>query len=167
MTTKSISILSEKSTMPLVIAAIAMGLLTIGMETVLSVPMRLPGHRAFVGALALLVCAQAFAPLVLVGFAAAVSSFLVLAGNANPLSIVVWVVAALVIWKMTTTKLNRSIALFLLCGLLFGMLRYLAMFKGFHHTPELVRLGGHLGFGGAGGLLSYGITRAFSFKIKS
>jgi hypothetical protein len=162
MTTKSIAVWTEKTTVPLVLTAVSLGLLTIGLETVLHIPMKLPGHRAFVGALALLVCAEAFAPLILVAFAGAVSTFLVVAGGAPPISIAVWMAAALVIWKLGGTRLQNSVAIFLLGGLVFGFFRYLALMKGFHHTPELIRLGGHLGFGGAGGLISFGIARTFS-----
>ncbi len=164
MTTKSIPLFRESSTMPLVVAAVALGLLAIAMETVLHVPMKLPGHRALPGALALLIFAQAFAPLMLLALAGAVSSILVLMGHGDPISIAVWMVAALAIWRLSGTKLERSVTLFLIGGLLFGLLRYLSMMKGFHHTPELIRLGGHLGFGGIGGLLSYGITQVFGGK---
>jgi hypothetical protein len=164
MTTKSIPLFRDTSTMPLVVAALSLGLLTIAMETVMHVPMKIPGHRALPGALALLVFAQAFTPLILLAFAGAVSSMLVLTGHADPISIGVWMVAALAIWRMSGTKLERSVALFLLGGLLFGLLRYLSLMKGFHHTPEIIRLGGHLGFGGVGGLLSYGITQVFGGK---
>jgi hypothetical protein len=164
MTTKSIPLFRETSTMPLVAMAVSLGLLTIAMETVLHVPMKLPGHRALPGALALLVFAQAFAPLIMLALAAAVSSTLVLMGHGDPISIAVWMVAAVAIWRMSGTKLERSVVFFLLGGLLFGLLRYLSMMKGFHHTPDMIRLGGHLGFGAAGGLVSYGITRVFGGK---
>ena len=164
MTTKSVPLFRDTSTMPLVVAAVSLGLLTIAMETVLHVPMKMPGHRALPGALALLVFAQAFAPFMMIALAGAVSSILVLLGHGDPISIGVWMVAAVVIWRMSGTKLERSVIYFLLGGLLFGLLRYLSTVKGFHHTPEIIRLGGHLGFGTAGGLVSYGITQVFGGK---
>jgi hypothetical protein len=158
------AILKNDSTASLVILAIVFGLFAIGMETVFNMPVKFPGHRAFPGALALLVFAEAFAPLALLLFAGVISAFLVAAGGAPMVIVAVWLVAAFLIYAISNTRLAKTIFFFVIGGLIFGGLRYLAFFKGFHHTPELIRLAGHLSFGGLAGLISFGACRGFSSR---
>ncbi len=172
MQTLTRAITTERSTVSLMTLAIIFGLFTLAMESAFHIPVKLPGHRAFVGALALLTFAEAFAPVMLIGFAGMISAILVLGMNAHPLTAVVWVSAAIVIWLLGKTRRTRvrshayTAAYFLLCGLLFGLFRYLAMMKGFHHTPEVIRMAGHLGFGSFAGLISFGATRLTSAKTR-
>ena len=71
----------------------------------------------------------------------------------------VYVLPALALGWWYRKPLMQSILGFALVGLAFGALRYLSVSFGFHHTSELVRIGGHLGFGLAGALVSYGAVR--------
>ena len=153
------AVLRETSNLRIVALALFFGLFAIAAETVLDVPMRLPGHRAFPGALALLMFTEAFTPLMLLGLAALVSSFLVMAGGADPLTVVLWVSAVVAILGLYRTRLAKTVFFFAIGGLVYGGLRYLILSHGFHHTPELVRLSGHLGFGALAGLISYGTCR--------
>lgn len=158
MHTKNSMVLGERSTTSLVVLAIVFGLLTTGLETVFHISVKLPGHRAFPGALALLIFAEAFAPLMLIGFAGLVSAILVTTGHADTLAIGVWVVTAVTIYGVSRTRLAHSLFYFVLCGLVFGLLRYLSNSWGFHHTPDAVRIGGHMGFGAIGGFMAYGVA---------
>ena len=164
MSTKTRVLLGEQSTLTLATIAILFGIFTIALETAFHLPVRLPGHRAFPGALALVMFAQVFAPLVLIGFATSVSAISVLGGHSPWLAMGVWILTALGLWGLKNTKIGNSIAFFLVGGLLFGLLRYLSVSKGFHHTPELMRIAGHLGFGLLGGLTSFGVSKAAGLK---
>ena len=155
-------VFNETRSTRLVVAAILIALTVLAMETVLAVPLKLPGHRALPGAIALLVFAEAFAPLLVLGLAATISAVLVLGQAASPLIFAVWVVAALVVVALQRTRLAHTVFFFLAGGLVFGLLRYLAMAKGLHHTPDLIRLAGHLAFGGLGGAVSFGLVRGLA-----
>ena len=157
--TRNSIVLGERSTTSLVVLAILFGVFTIGLETVFHVSVKLPGHRAFPGALAMLVFAEAFAPLMLIAFAGLVSTILVASGHAQLLAIGVWMITALAIFGVNRTKLAHSLFYFVLCGTVFGLLRYLSSSWGFHHTPEMIRVGGHMGFGALGGFLAFGVAR--------
>ena len=159
-------LLREDSTFTLAIIAILFGIFTLALETAFHLPVRLPGHRAFPGALALLMFASAFAPLVLIGFAAAVSAVLVIGGHATGLAIGVWVLTGFGLWALQNTRLGKTVAFFILGGLLFGFLRYASVSQGFHHTPEALRIFGHLGFGLLGGVTSLGVTRIFGTRMQ-
>jgi hypothetical protein len=150
----------------LVIVALLIGALALALETVLNVPLKLPGHRALPGALALLLFAQAFAPLVLLGLAALVSTVLVVAGGQPVLVLAVWGLSAAGIAILGRTPIAQKAVYFLVGGLLFGLLRYWLLSSGMHHTPELIRLAGQLGFGGLGGAISLGLSRGLSLPPK-
>jgi hypothetical protein len=149
----------------LIIVAMLIGLLTLALETVLSVPLKAPGHRALPGALALLLFAEAFAPVVLLGFAAAISTILIFAGGQPPLVLAVWGLSALGIAALGRSPIAHKVVYFLLGGLVFGLLRYLLLSSGMHHTPELIRVVGHLGFGALGGALALGLVRGLSHPL--
>ena len=166
MIAKARALLAEESTVTLAIIAILFGIFTLALETAFHLPVRLPGHRAFPGALALLMFAQAFAPAVLLGFAAIVSSILVIGGHATWLALGVWVLTGLGLWALKNTKIGRTFVFFIVGGLLFGLLRYLSVSQGFHHTPEIIRISGHLGFGLLGGMTSLGVSRLFGTKFQ-
>jgi len=159
---KTAAFVNPRSSASLAATAIVLALLAIAMETVLDVPLKLPGHRALPGAMALLVFAEAFAPILLIAFAGVVSAALVLQGTASAPLVAVWIAAALGIAAMGRTRLAHGAAYFLLGGLLFGLLRCLSASFGWHHTPDLVRYGGHAAFGALGGLAAYGLSRVLS-----
>ena len=166
MIVKARALLTGESTATLAIIAILFGIFTLALETAFHLPVRLPGHRAFPGALALLMFAQAFAPAVLIGFATIVSAILVLGGHATWLAIGVWVLTALGLWALRNTRIGQTFAFFIFGGLLFGLLRYLSVSHGFHHTPDIIRISGHLGFGLLGGMVSLGVSRIFGTKLQ-
>jgi len=156
---RTTAVVHEKSNASLIIAAILFGVFVIAMETVFKDAVRLPGHRAFPGALGLLIFAQAFAPMMLVIFAGSVSTFLVMAGYLNPWFIGVWMITAAVIWVASRTRLADTLGYFLLCGLIFGLMSFLVKMSGFHHTPQTFRAAGYIAFGALGGLTSFGVIR--------
>lgn len=143
----------------LIVAALVLGLFVILFEGAIHLPIRLPGHRAFPGALALLVAAEAFAPLLLAVFASVIPAYLVISGQYGPWTLLVWATTALLAWRLGKTAIAQKFVYFLLCGLAFGLFSYLSKFAGFHKTPELLRVGGHLAFGALGGIASFGISR--------
>ncbi len=163
---KSIAVFNERAGIAKIALAVGFAIFTIALEDAFHLPVRAPGHRAFSGALALLVFAEAFTPVILIGFATVVSSILVIRGDAAPAHIIVWTATAVGIWLLDKSKTQRRILVFVAGGLLFGLLRYLSNSWGFHHTPEIIRLAGHLGFGCAGGLLSFGIASLVPSKSK-
>lgn len=158
------SIIRDESTLSMVLLAILCGLFALALETVFHVSLKMPGHRALPGAMALLVMAETFTPLVLFGLAVAIPAILVGFGSAGPEMLLVWIAAAAFYAAVKRTKLNRKTAYFLLGGGLFGLFRFLSLSVGFHHTPSAVRLFGHLGFGILGGLIAFGAVRGVSRK---
>lgn len=149
--------LVRTETLNLPLAAVLVGAvgLVVLLESAFAIPVKLPGHRAFPGALALLVAAQTLAPLMLVVFAAAVSGSLVALGLVEAPMLVVWVVPAVALAFFYKERMMRWVGFFILAGLAFGLARYLALSFGFHKTPNFIRLGSHLAFGALGGLSAY------------
>ncbi len=143
----------------LLVSMLAFLILTLLLETVLASPVKLPGHRALPGAMTILLFAEVFTPVFLVGFALAVPAVLAAAGFADPVMILGWLVPALLLVLLGRTRLRQSVLYFLLVGLAFGLARYLLMLPGMHRTPEILRLGGHVAFGALGGLAAHGIRR--------
>jgi len=160
--TKSFTFTTTKTTTSLLIAAILFGVFAVCLELVFDVPLRLPGHRALPGALALLVFGEAFAPLLMVAFAAAVTIPLLVFGDHSPLTASAWIAAAVALFGLMRTRLANSPWRFAIGGLAFGLMRYLTVLPGFHHTPELARIAGHLGFGLFGGLVAFGASHLLS-----
>jgi hypothetical protein len=160
------------------LVALLFAILAVLLESVFNVPLKLPGHRALPGALAVLLFAEVLAPVALLLVAAAVPAALWLLG-VGPLGLLVaWLGTAITLVGLQRTRLGflvaaasrraqparrrsgRTLPAFVLLGLLFGLLRYLALAARWHHTAELVRLGGHLCFGGVGGLIAFAGSRA-------
>jgi len=146
---------TENLSLPLTLVLVGAVGLVVALESAFAISVKLPGHRAFPGALALLVAAQALAPLMLVAFAAAVSGSLVATGLVELPMVAVWVVPALALAYFYRERAMRWIGFFILAGLAFGLARYLALSYGFHKTPNFIRLGSHLAFGALGGLSAY------------
>lgn len=152
-------LLSDRASVPVALLALAAGGLSIALETVFHLPVKLPGHRALPAALALLLFAEAFAPLVLVTLAAAVPLALLLLGEGAAWGLVVWLLPAALLILFEPSRARRPLLTCLALGLLVGLLRYLGLFIRPHHMPEAVRLVGHLCFGGVGGLLALPLVR--------
>ncbi len=155
----TLTLTRKEATTPLIAAALLFATGTVVLETVFKVPVKIPGHRALPGALALLLFAEAFAPLLLCAFAAVVPTLLLAMGTGRPIAFAVWGVAAALVVLSSHRKWRSTWLWFLGLGLVFGLLRYLSLLPGFHKTPELIRLAGHLGFGLLGGGLAGGVTR--------
>jgi len=130
--------------------------LAIALETVMHSPFKLPGHRALPGVFALLLFAQAFPTAFILAFATAMPILFLLLGVAtSPYILMVWIVPALLLTAIQHERVRDSLLFFLGVGLLFGALRFLSLMGGFHKTPQLIRLGGHLFFGGIGSLAAF------------
>jgi hypothetical protein len=131
------------------------------LETAFAGSLRLPGHRALPGAFVLLLLADYLAPLLLLGFAAFTSCVLVATGYADSVTMVpVWILTATALVLVRRREFANSALCFLLTGVLFGLLRAVLGTPGFHKTPELLRIAGHVVFGAAGGLTAFGAVRA-------
>jgi hypothetical protein len=138
-------------TVPLILAVLLFAGLALVLESQLKLPIRLPGHRAFPGAMALVLLAGRAPRAMLLGFAAAVGIVIALVAQ-NPSLAVVWLVPAALLALAQPRSLAGRLVVALGAGLAFGLLRYLAMPGALHHTPEAVRLTGHLLFGALGSL---------------
>lgn len=134
-------------------------ILTVLLETVLKSPLRLTGHRAFPGALTLLLFADTFGPLYAVPFAIVVPLFLTLAGVSKPMMIASWALAALFILAVGGWRDRKPLLYCLAAGLVFGLGRCLMTGGGFHHMIEPVRMIGHSIFGMLGGFAAWGMMK--------
>ena len=130
-------------------------LLTLLIETVFKFPFRATGHRAFPGALTLIMFTDCFGPMLVLPFAAAVPIALYLFGFGKPLMIAAWMVPAVALAAFWRGKLRGSLIFCVVIGLLFGLARFLSLEIAAHHMPDMMRLAGHLLFGGLGGLAAY------------
>ena len=137
-------------------------LTTVLLEPALSLPLKLPGHMALPGALTLLLAADVLAPAFLVGFSLIVPALLVALGHAEPWTILSWVLPATLLASLGRERWRTTLLYLLAAGVIFGLTRYLFLLPGIHRTPEILRLSGHLLFGGLGGLVAYSITRVTS-----
>jgi len=142
--------------------AVLLGVLAVGLELAFHLSLKLPGHRALPGAAALLLFAQLASPLAVVVFAAAVSACLALLPGGDPVLILPWLLLAVVWLLLQRGRARGGFWLLLGLGALFGLARAGMLWGGFHQTPQLVRLAGHIFFGGLGGALSFGAYRLSS-----
>jgi hypothetical protein len=150
---------TDTANLPLALVLICSVGLVVLMESAFAISVKLPGHRAFPGALALLVAAQTLAPLMLVAFAMAVAGSLMAMGLVELPMVAVWLVPALALAFFFRERTIRWVGFFILAGLAFGLARYLSLSFGFHKTPSFIRLGSHLAFGALGGLSAYASLR--------
>jgi hypothetical protein len=165
---RTTALIREHATTSMILLALLCAGLVITLEAVVHLPVKMPGHRALPGALALLVMAETFGPLMLLALAAAVPTTLVLLGHCHPWAIAVWLVCAVLLAWTGRAPSGRRLIPCVLFGLLFGLLRYLSLVRGWHHAPELVRAAGHLCFGAGGGLLAFAVlrlSRRYSMEI--
>jgi hypothetical protein len=161
---QSLVLKSERVNLPVISLALAFAVLTVLLETALHLPLKLPGHRAFPGAVALLLFAESFGPLLLVGFGLLVPGLLTFLGAGHPVLLAVWILPAGLLILAGSKRCRGSAWFHIAIGLSFGLLRYLSLLAHPHHAPEILRLGGHLLFGGlAGGAASWAI-HVFSRK---
>lgn len=138
--------------LPLLTATVACFALAAIVEAQVRSPVRLPGHRAFPGALVLVLAAGALRPRLLLPLAGAVGIAIgVLTGT--PLLAVAWLAPATLLAGAGRGSSWRAAAVAVAAGVLFGGLRYLAHASP-HHLPQLVSLGGHLAFGTLGALVA-------------
>lgn len=145
----NVSVARRPITIPVVVMLLACAAVALLLETQLRGQLRMPGHRAFPGGLALAALTGVVAPAVLAAFAAIVGvAIAILMGNA--LIAVAWLLPALLLAFTRTRTQLATIAIGLSAGLGFGLLRFLALLEAPHHTPTTIRLLGHLGFGALG-----------------
>lgn len=151
--------LSLKKTVSFSVLVALFVLLAVGLELVFQVSLRLPGHRALPGALALILFAQIATPLALTCMCAVVCSLLMLLPGGDPILAVPWLMLLPALWLSRTSRFRDALWMFLLLGMLFGLFRAGMLWAGFHKTPQIARLSGHLFFGALGGALAFGIYR--------
>jgi hypothetical protein len=135
--------------LPVVIVTILFAVLAVVLEAALRVQLRLPGHRALPGALVLLVVAYSMSPARLLVVAAGLGALTAAIAGA-PLLVGVWLVPAILLALGRGWPARARVASGLACGLVFGLLRCFSSPATLHHTPQLLRLGGHLAFGALG-----------------
>jgi hypothetical protein len=139
-------------------------LLTVLLETIARGSVRLPGHRAFPGALAILLFAGMFRTWTLMAFALVVPDLLVLLGVGDAhggLLFVAWLATAGAAAAAARNKQPGALSC-LFVGALFGLLRWGSLLFGAHHTPQLVRFTGHVLFGLLAGAVAWAATRRSS-----
>ena len=91
------SILKEKTSISSISLMLAFFLFTVLMETVFHSPVKLPGHRALPGALALLMMAEVLTPMFFLIAAVLISTVLGLMGMhamSLPMQIITWAIPA-------------------------------------------------------------------------
>lgn len=138
-------------TLPLILVTLLFAGLAVVMESQLKLPVRLPGHRAFPGAFALVLLAGRAPRTLLLGFAAVVGVVIALLSQ-NPLLLAVWLLPATLLAFTQPRSVALQVAVAVAAGLAFGLLRWLSLPGVLHHTPEAARLTGHLVFGALGSL---------------
>lgn len=144
----------SRARLGLLVAGVGFAGLTIALEAALHLPMRLPGHRALPGALALLLFAEVAPAWALALFASAVPLTLAALGHLTGATLVPWLTLGVCLLLLRDARFRHAGWFLLTCGLVFGALRYGALLALPHKTPGLVRLAGHLAFGGLGGLIA-------------
>ncbi len=136
-------------TIPLLLVVLSCAGLAMVLESRLQLPLRLPGHRALPGALALVLLAGAAPRAALLGFAGVVGVAVAVMAQ-SPLLALVWLAPATLLALGQDRSLHVRIAVAVVAGLAFGLVRYLALPDSLHHTPAVLRLAGHLAFGALG-----------------
>ncbi len=142
--------------LPLLTATVACFALAAIVEAQVRSPVRLPGHRAFPGALVLVLAAGALRPRLLLPLAGAVGVAIGLL-TGTPLLAVTWLAPAALLAVAGRGASWRAAIIAVAVGLLFGGFRYLAHASP-HHVPQLVSLGGHLAFGTLGALVAAAVV---------
>ncbi|MBI5487951.1 MAG: hypothetical protein HY905_11515 [Deltaproteobacteria bacterium] len=151
---------TPRATLSLATLAFGFGGLSVLLDAVFQVSLRLPGHRALPGALALLAFAEVAAPVLLAAFAAAVPLVVVALGGGSPWLVMAWLVLAGVLIALRSARWRHAVWFLVLAGAAFGALRAGVLEPAPHHAPGVLRWGGHLGFGASGGLLAALLRRA-------
>ena len=154
----------HRATASLVVASAALTVLAILLEMNWGLPVKLPGHRALPGALALLVVAEWAAPWLVLGYALAMPLVIAALGRGELALLVPWLGLALLLVALRDARWRRRAWFVVAAGLVYGALRYGVLLLGPHKTPQLVRALGHLLFGGLGGLLAVAVTKARKSK---
>jgi hypothetical protein len=144
----------DRATKRWVVLAVVSTVVTLLLETRWGLHLRFPGHRALPGAFALLVVAEAAPAWMLLAYSVAMPLLVIGLGRGDAVLVVPWLGLALLLVAVRTARWRRSLAFLVLAGLAYGVLRFGVLLVGPHKTPQLVRAGGHLLFGGLGGLLA-------------
>ena len=160
MTTESAAPLIRRPTTLLVVAAVIASLVSLLLEMRWGLHLKLPGHRALPGALALLVVAETASPFILLGYALAMGLATLGLSGGQPVLLVPWLGLALVLVATARASWRRQLWFLAVAGLAYGALRFGVLLLGPHKTPQLVRALGHLLFGGLGGLLAALVVKA-------
>ena len=144
----------RRTALTVAVLAVLFAGLTVLLEAVFHLPLKLPGHRALPGAVALVLFAEAPPPLLLLAFSAVVP-LAVFALGGGPLWIVApWLALAVLLVGLRDARWRKATWFLVVAGLLFGALRAGVLSIEVHHTPSVLRWAGHMGFGAAGGLLA-------------
>lgn len=154
------SVTRSRATPTLLAAAAILTVLTVLVELQWGVPVKLPGHRALPGALCLLVVAECATPWMLLAYALAVPLAIAGLGGGELVLVVPWLGLALLLVASTSTRWRKHFWFMVAAGLAYGALRFGVLLLGPHKTPQLVRVVGHLLFGGLGGLLAAFVVKA-------
>lgn len=151
--------MTNRSSVALGSFAVLMALLAVGLELVFHTSLRLPGHRALPGALALILFAESAAPLFLAAFVGAVSALLLLLPGGEPVLVMPWIILGGALLALRHNRFRHGLVMLVGLGLLYGLARAGVLWFGFHKTPQVVRLAGHLFFGGLGGLGAFALAK--------
>ncbi len=166
MSTESSATLARRPTTLLVVAAVIASLVSLLLELKWGLHLKLPGHRALPGALALLVVAESASPAVILVYAVAMPLAMIGLRGGEPVLLVPWLGLGLVLVATRRARFRRQLWFLVVAGLGYGALRFGVLLLGPHKTPQLVRALGHLLFGGLGGLCAALVVRAHRRRIK-
>lgn len=147
---------------------VALLVLFVGMsvllETVFHLPVRMPGHRAFPTAVSILLFADTFGAGLLLPFAVVIPAIMYALGMNTPLMVISWVIPAAVLMIPAVRKRQESVVICIAVGVIAGLSRFLALDFGVHKQSEAIRLAGHASFGVLGGLTAWAALKAVPRK---
>ena len=155
---------TNRATTSLVVAAAALTVLAVLLEMRWGLPVKMPGHRALPGALALIVVAEVAAPWLILAYSVVMPLAIVALGRGELVLLVPWIGLALLLVALKDARWRRHAWFMVVAGLTYGALRFGVLLLGPHKTPQIVRALGHLLFGGLGGLLAVLVSKAHQAK---
>lgn len=140
--------------------AVLFALLAVGLESVFHQSVRLPGHRALPGALAMILVARATTPRAVVVFTLTVCGVLALLPASRVVAILPWLALLPLLLLSQRTRFANAAWMLVGLGATFGLLRVGMLWGAVHKTPGLIRVVGHLSFGALGGGLAWAFAKA-------
>ncbi|MCC6522320.1 MAG: hypothetical protein IT373_06645, partial [Polyangiaceae bacterium] len=128
----------KRAIVSLGVVAAALTVLAVLLEMSWGLPVKMPGHRALPGALALLVVAEVAAPWLILAYSVLTPLVIVWLDRGGLELLVPWVGLALLLVALKDARFRRRGWALVVAGLVYGALRY-GVLLGPHKTPQIVR----------------------------